>query len=299
MEVHEALNEMVERIRELVHHTVPDLEGSALAWRPDPQSNSIAWLVWHLTRIQDDHVAEIAGDEQVWARQGWAERFGLPAGSADTGFGHSADQVAAIAPTDAQTLVDYHDAVADATGDYLRGRSAEELDRVIDRSYDPPVTVGVRLVSVTADCLQHVGQAAYLRGLFERRAPASPGAGGDVDLDELPPELRSRVAAATAHARHRRISRVAAAADQPASYLVEAVAGDRVTTMDLALRPDGSVAETTRSIETADVVEVRRRDDGVELVVGDTGGDTVVAVSAETAAAALPQRHTDDAGRVR
>lgn len=169
MRTDELLIEPFQRIRALVARTAQDLDSEALLWRPDPEANSIAWLLWHLTRIQDDHVAEIAGREQVWVVSGWAERFGMPAGAMDTGYGHSAAQVAAIAPDGPQPLLAYHEEVAEQTASYLADVDDGDLERVIDRSFDPPVTVGVRLVSVLCDGLQHVGQAAYLRGLFERR----------------------------------------------------------------------------------------------------------------------------------
>lgn len=249
MDAHDTLRDLFSRIRDLVHETTRGLDASSLTWRPDPQSNSIAWLIWHLTRVQDDHVAEIAGREQVWVTDGWPERFGLPAGYRDHGFGHDAEQVAAIAPGDPQVLVDYHDEVAEQTARYLNAGDTEDLERVIDRSWDPPVTVGVRLVSVTVDSLQHVGQAAYLRGLYERGAPTEPAPGEEVDLGALPDELRSRALAATAHTEHRRISRAPAAEGEREAYIVEAVDGDRRTIMNLALRADGSVAETTRHVE--------------------------------------------------
>ena len=170
MRSNELLQDAFGRIRGLVARTVDGLDAKAIAWRPEPEANSIAWLLWHLTRIQDDHVAEIAGREQAWSASGWAEAFGLPAGMADTGYGHTPAQVAAIAPADSQLLVGYHEEVADRTVAHLATVGDADLDRVIDRSYDPPVTVGVRLVSVIADNLQHVGQAAYLRGLLARRS---------------------------------------------------------------------------------------------------------------------------------
>lgn len=286
MNVDEVLTDTLGRVREVVQKTLDGLDTSALAWRPDPKSNSIAWLVWHLTRVQDDHVADIAEHAQVWTSQAWAERFDLPAGYADTGFGHSARQVAAIAPSDPRVLLEYHDVVADQTARYLHGRTAGELDRVIDSSYHPPVTVGVRLVSVAADSLQHAGQAAYVRGLYERRTPAGAAPGSAVDLDDLPDELRSRVLAATAQARYRRTSLLPAQEGQPSTYRVEAVAGDRLTTMDLALRHDGSVAETTHSIDSADVSDVRRADDGIALTVGRGPDAPAVVVSRDAAAAA-------------
>jgi hypothetical protein len=76
------------RIRGVIHRVVAGLTPEQLAFRVDREANSIAWLVWHLTRIQDDHVAGVAGTEQVWISQGWVERFGLPFDPRDTGYGH-------------------------------------------------------------------------------------------------------------------------------------------------------------------------------------------------------------------
>jgi uncharacterized damage-inducible protein DinB len=170
MQVNDVLSDAFGRIRELVHRTVSDLDADALVWRPDPHANTIAWLVWHLTRIEDDHVAGVAGHEQVWTGDAWAERFGLTADTMDHGYGHSPEQVATVRPSDPRVLTDYHDKVAEQTQRYLEKADADELDRVVDRSWDPPVTAGVRLVSVIADGLQHIGQAAYVRGLYDRRS---------------------------------------------------------------------------------------------------------------------------------
>jgi hypothetical protein len=154
------------RIREVVHEAVDGLTPDQLDFRPDRQANSIAWLVWHLTRIQDDHVAGVAGKGQVWTVEGWADRFGLPLSSADHGYGHSADQVAVVRVKSAELLTGYHDAVYEQTIRYVRDLADADFARVVDRSWDPPVTLTVRLVSVISDDLQHAGQAAYLRGLL-------------------------------------------------------------------------------------------------------------------------------------
>ena len=136
-----------------------------LARRPAPNANSIAWLVWHLTRIQDDHVADVAGSQQVWTEQGYADRFGLPFPDGDTGFGHTPDQVAQVqAP--AGLLLDYLRAVHARSVEYLAALKAVDLDRIVDERWDPPVTLGVRLVSVVDDCAQHLGQASYVKGLL-------------------------------------------------------------------------------------------------------------------------------------
>jgi len=151
------------RIREIVHATVDGLSEDQLTYRPGDDANSIAWLVWHLTRIQDDHVAGVAGTEQVWPK--WADRFGLPFDQRDTGYGHRSADVAAVR-VPAELLTAYHDETCERSLEYLRQITDADLDRIVDRRWDPPVTLGVRLVSVVSDDLQHAGQAAFVRGLL-------------------------------------------------------------------------------------------------------------------------------------
>lgn len=167
----ELLVEAFQRIRDELHPAVNGLSPDELAFRPDAESNSIAWLAWHLTRIQDDHVAGLDGSEQVWTANGWEDRFALPLDPFDTGYGHDPDTVAKVT-ADAASLLGYFEDVHGKTVDYVNSLNEGDLGRVIDNRWDPPVTVSVRLVSVIADDLQHVGQAAYVRGILQRR-PAS------------------------------------------------------------------------------------------------------------------------------
>ncbi|MFJ4623226.1 DUF664 domain-containing protein [Streptomyces sp. NPDC088812] len=155
-----------DRIREEVHAAVEGMDPDDLNARPTAETNSVAWLVWHLTRVQDDHVADAFGLDQVWLSQDWEKRFGLDLPRRDTGYGHSAAKVAEVRVDSAGLLTGYHDAVHARTLQALRGLRAADLERVVDERWDPPVTLGVRLVSVLSDDLQHVGQAAYVRGLL-------------------------------------------------------------------------------------------------------------------------------------
>jgi hypothetical protein len=164
------------RIQGMVHRAVAGLTPSDLAFRPDSHANSIAWLVWHLTRIQDDHVADVAGTEQVWTGQHWDERFGLPFDAGATGYGQSSDEVAAVR-AGVDELLGYHDAVHEETVRFVSGLRPADLERIVDESWDPPVSLGVRLVSVVTDDVAHAGQAAYVRGLLERRGEQGDGAG--------------------------------------------------------------------------------------------------------------------------
>ncbi|MGI8697122.1 MAG: mycothiol transferase [Mycobacteriales bacterium] len=161
------LGEAFDRIAQIVHWVVDDTPGQLLTFRADSAANSAAWLVWHLTRVQDDHIAEVAGRAQVWPAAGFADRFALPFEQDATGYGHSSVEVAAV-PGDGRLLADYHDAVHEQTVAFVRTLDDEELERVVDTSWDPPVTLGARLISVVSDDLQHAGQAAYARGLADR-----------------------------------------------------------------------------------------------------------------------------------
>jgi hypothetical protein len=163
------LVDALHRIRQVVHGAVDGLTAEQLSYRVDPQTNSIAWLVWHLARVQDDHVAELASTEQVWTSDGWVDRFGLPFERSATGFGHSQDEVAAVRGLSPELLTGYHDAVFEHSLGFVESLSDADFDRIVDSSWDPPVSLGVRLVSVISDDLQHAGQAALVRGIVERR----------------------------------------------------------------------------------------------------------------------------------
>jgi uncharacterized protein DUF664 len=168
MDARALLIELYGRIPPRVGHVVTGLADDELLYRPTPAANSIAWLVWHLARVEDLHVAEILDTEQIWVTTGWAARFGLAPDPANHGYGHDADQVSTVRPDSGAALTGYFDDVHARTDALLAGLTDEQLDRIVDRAWDPPVTLGVRLISVADDCLEHVGQAAYVRGLLDR-----------------------------------------------------------------------------------------------------------------------------------
>ncbi|MBS3941805.1 MAG: DUF664 domain-containing protein [Actinobacteria bacterium] len=168
MNTHALLTDAFHRIPAMVRRHAEGADDHLLHTRPGPDANTLAWLLWHTIRQADAQVAALAGREQVWTADGFADRFDLPLGRDEHGYGHSPEQVAAVRVDDPHQLVDYQDAVSTMVDDYLATADADELDRVVDDSYDPPVTAGVRLVSVLGDAMQHLGQAGYVRGLLER-----------------------------------------------------------------------------------------------------------------------------------
>ena len=168
----EVLTDGFDRVRSVVHAVLDGATDDVLTFRPDPAANTLAWLVWHLARVQDAQVAPLMAVEQVWTADGWFERFALPFAPGATGYGHAAQDVGAVR-TGAGLLVGYFDAVHARTVEYLGTLTEADLKRVVDRAWDPPVTLAVRLVSTLADDLQHAGQASYVRGLALRAAPTT------------------------------------------------------------------------------------------------------------------------------
>jgi hypothetical protein len=168
MDTRALLTDAFHRLPPLVRAHAEGADDQLLHTRLDADANPLAWLLWHTIRVQDDQVAELAGREQVWTAEGWVDRFGLPLEPGDHGYGHDRAQVASVRIEDLELLIGYQEAVTAMIDDYLAEVDADELSRVVDDGYDPPVTAGVRLVSILDDALQHLGQAGYLRGHLER-----------------------------------------------------------------------------------------------------------------------------------
>ena len=158
----------LDRINGSLRRSLTGVPAETLCRRPSADTNSMAWLAWHLTRVQDDHIAGLAGQEQVWATGDWHARFGVASGDMSIGTGHSPEQVEALKVESADAMLEYNAAVLAKSKAYLTALSADDLDRVLNEpQWDPMPTVGVRLVSIVSDNTQHAGQAAYLRGLFD------------------------------------------------------------------------------------------------------------------------------------
>lgn len=164
----ELLKDGFSRVEGVLAATLSDLAPLTLEARIDPDANSISWLTWHLSRVQDDHIADVAGTQQVWTAAGWEQRFALGLASGDFGFGHTSAQVGQVRDLSATDLLGYHRAVHAATQRYLDSLNDDDFEQVVDDHWDPPVTLGVRLTSVLADNLQHAGQVAYVAGVLAR-----------------------------------------------------------------------------------------------------------------------------------
>ena len=168
MEWQELLIDGYGRVSQVLKKALNGLTQDDLNELPKPDCNSMGWLAWHLTRVQDDHIADLMGEEQLWIKDGWQAKFNRELDPKDIGFGHTSEQVAAFKSPDVATFLAYHGAVLERTKRYIAGLSMADLDRELNEPwYQPLPTVGVRLISVLSDSLQHAGQVAYVRGLLK------------------------------------------------------------------------------------------------------------------------------------
>jgi uncharacterized damage-inducible protein DinB len=166
MQATDLLLDTYSRITPLMQSAIQDVSDEQLTKSPEDKGNTLAWLIWHVGRVQDVQMSDLMNVEQIWTEGDWAEQFGLKADPSNSGYGHSFAEMCEVQPKSAQALIDYGRACTQRSLAYIKGLNSTDLDRVIDESWNPPVTVGIRLVSIADDCLQHLGQANYLRGLL-------------------------------------------------------------------------------------------------------------------------------------
>ncbi|MFC1899750.1 DinB family protein [Chloroflexota bacterium] len=167
MDWRELLTDGYTRIEQVLERSLKGLSVDDLRWQPKLDCNSIGWLTWHLTRVQDGHIASLIGKDQLWIKDGWYAKFNRPKDPKDRGFGETPEQVAAFT-SEAQTLLDYHKVVSERSKNYFLTLTDADLGRELNEpQYQPLPTVGVRLISVLSDNLQHAGQTAYVRGQLQ------------------------------------------------------------------------------------------------------------------------------------
>jgi uncharacterized damage-inducible protein DinB len=166
MKWHDVVMAGFEGVFQTLQRALDGLSEDDLNWRPRSDCNSIGWLAWHLTRVQDGMISTIMGKDQLWLSAGWHAKFGRPPEAGDVGAGHTPQDVAGFKSPDARTLLDYHRAVLERSQQYLSTLSEADLDRDIQHPhFQPPPKVGVFLNMMLSDNLQHAGQVAYIRGL--------------------------------------------------------------------------------------------------------------------------------------
>jgi hypothetical protein len=130
--------------------------------RLTPSANSIAWLIWHLSRWRDHMSAKIMGEPEVWIRDGWTDRFDLPPTA--TGLGDSYDRVAAFRPERA-LLFEYFEAAHAAATDRISRMTPDDLMKPVEYVPNDLRPAWRCLIAMCGDSIQHTGQINFLRGL--------------------------------------------------------------------------------------------------------------------------------------
>ena len=158
---------VLERAEQAMFKALDGLSSDELHWQPALGSNSIGWLMWHLTRVQDRALSAMEEKEQAWTAEGWHAKYGRAADPEDRGARDTPEQVAAFQPPDVETLLAYYNAVGVLTHRFLNGLALADLERPVPGLRPGEmVPLASRLMLIMDDNLQHMGQVAYLRGLI-------------------------------------------------------------------------------------------------------------------------------------
>ena len=168
MEWQQLIIDFFVRISQELERVVSGLTIEDLNQQPNPDCNSIGWLAWHLTRSHDRNLSELARKQQLWVKDKWHAKFNRAPDPTDTGFNHSPDDVRAFRSPDGKTILEYHNAVLELAKQYIDNNLSENdlKRRVKSPTLKNVATVRRRLLGIISEGLQHVGQAAYVRGLL-------------------------------------------------------------------------------------------------------------------------------------
>ncbi len=152
----------------MVDSAMEGLDQETINRIPAEQCNSIAWILWHMSRVVDTFVnTRFQSRPQLWIAGGWHQRFGMGDDPDDRGVGWTMEQVASWSPPDLSVQLGYHQAVREAAAGYLS--SATEADLAEVKVIPPapePRTVANALGQMVWDAVAHGGQIAYLRGFY-------------------------------------------------------------------------------------------------------------------------------------
>lgn len=163
MQLNDFIADALARESEFLLAALDGLTPDELAWQPDPDANSIGWMLWHMVRVEDMWIQFFAQFQtEIWERDGWNVKFGLPI--RDNGFGHTAEQVANFPRIDLAEFLQYRAAVRQAMLDYLSTLSPDDMNTV-PRERRPEMSLGAIFRQIIGELYQHTGQIAYLRGL--------------------------------------------------------------------------------------------------------------------------------------
>ena len=166
MEIQQMLSDGYAGVLRTLDYTLAGLTVDDLDWQPKPDCNSIGWVVWHLTRLQDKTVSDFTGEAQLWIKEGWHKKFNRPADAKDTGGRMKPEELPTFKSPPVDVLMGYFKAVLARSQKYFATLKPADLDKIVEGTPFPkPPTRGGLLLIIMGDGLQHAGQASYIRGM--------------------------------------------------------------------------------------------------------------------------------------
>ena len=164
----ESISAALDRNWEMIDSALEGLDDATLSRRPTDQSNSIAWILWHMNRVVDTVIhTRLRDSSQLWISDGWFSKFGMEQDPDDRGVGWTAAQVAAWVAPVSDIQLGYYEAVKNSARKFLPSVTPADLEkRLVFPPVPEPRSAAAALGQMTWDAISHGGQIAYLRGFF-------------------------------------------------------------------------------------------------------------------------------------
>ena len=155
------LTEFLDGLKKAVNGLTP----AELRWQPTLASNPIAWIVWHMARVEDRWVNRVlSGGVELWISEGWHKKFGMTEEA--HGYGETMEQVRAMPDLAMFELLAYFDAVRKSTLAHLERMTPEQLGATYPHSRLKGITGAWILGHILVEESQHLGQVAFIRGVI-------------------------------------------------------------------------------------------------------------------------------------
>jgi len=157
------ISSVIKRSYDWIKLACDDLTEDQMHYQSTPDSNSIAWMVWHSSRIKDQVTASIVGESEVWLADGWAERFGIAPEA--NGIGDRPEQVTSFRVR-SDFLLGYADAAHNVTIQRLSKILPAQLAQPSRYVLGDTRPVWRSLQGMLGDAYSHAAQVSYLRGMI-------------------------------------------------------------------------------------------------------------------------------------
>ncbi|MFC1994682.1 DinB family protein [Chloroflexota bacterium] len=164
MDTKELILASLEQSKGYLSKALDGLTQEEAAWSPRAECNSIAFISWHIARVEDFFVNRaLQRKDELYESEGWQEKLGTP--PKEVGYQYTVGQLCAWPVPQLEVLRAYADSVREKTLAFLKHLAPARLSEVPrpDRS---PDSIGVTLGRISTEIALHVGQIAYLRGML-------------------------------------------------------------------------------------------------------------------------------------